>query len=216
MEISRREFLKDGTAAFGLGGWRLFAAPAGWKHGGKPNLVFGVVSDTHLRTANKGSGIGANWPDKMLDAVERLVKEYDMYYAIHNHGPDIPKLFPTAEAALKRIGSRDRRIGVCLDVGHEWRSGCDPVAFIRAHGDRIYDVHLKNIDTAQNGKKNHAMQGPRGGLDIPGIFAALSDVGYTGVCHIEYERDFKDNAMGLAESFGYYRGIAQMTQRTVK
>lgn len=156
MEISRREFLKGGTAAFGLGGWRLFAAPAGWKHGGKPNLVFGVVSDTHLKTANKGSGIGANWSDKMLDAVESLVKEYDMYYAIHNHGPDIPKLFPTAEAALKRIGSRDRRIGVCLDVG------------------------------------------------------------YTGVCHIEYERDFKDNAMGLAESFGYYRGIAQMTQRTVK
>ena len=46
---SRREFL-SGAAAFGLGGWRLFAAPSGWKHGGKPNLVFGVLSDTHFRT----------------------------------------------------------------------------------------------------------------------------------------------------------------------
>lgn len=42
--ISRREFL-FGAAAFGLGGWRLFAMPPGWKHGGKPNLVLGVVSD---------------------------------------------------------------------------------------------------------------------------------------------------------------------------
>ena len=38
-----------GAAAFGFGGWRLFAAPPGWKHGGKPNLVFGVLADTHFR-----------------------------------------------------------------------------------------------------------------------------------------------------------------------
>lgn len=154
--------------------------------------------------------------DAMLDIVDRLVKEYDVRYAIHNHGPDMPKLFPSAEAAMKRIGSRDSRIGVCLDIGHEWRAGCDPVAFIRASGDRIYDVHLKNINTAVLGKNNHAMQGPRGGLDIPSIFAALANVGYAGVCHIEYERDFTDNAMGLAESFGYYRGIAQMTKTELK
>ena len=48
MSVSRREFL-IGAAAFGLGGWRLLAAPSGWKHGGKPNLVFGVLADTHFR-----------------------------------------------------------------------------------------------------------------------------------------------------------------------
>ncbi|MBQ3748576.1 MAG: metallophosphoesterase [Kiritimatiellae bacterium] len=46
--MTRRDFLL-GAAAFGLGGWRLFAAPSGWKHGGKPNLVFGVLADTHFR-----------------------------------------------------------------------------------------------------------------------------------------------------------------------
>ena len=71
--ISRREFL-SGAAALGLGGWRLFAAPPGWKHGGTPNLVFGVVSDTHLRTANKGNGIGANWPDKYFAAALEYFK----------------------------------------------------------------------------------------------------------------------------------------------
>ena len=143
--------------------------------------------------------------DKAMDIVEKLVREYDICYAVHNHGPDNAALYATGEAALKRIGGRDRRIGVCLDIGHEQRAGFDPVAFIRAHGDRIYDVHLKNIKV--DAKYNIAMQGPRGELDIPAIFKALKDVGYKGACHIEYEKDFKDNAMALAESIGYYRGV---------
>ena len=53
MTISRREFVKDSFAALGFlalpGG--LFAAPAGWKPKKKPNLVFGILSDTHLRPA---------------------------------------------------------------------------------------------------------------------------------------------------------------------
>ena len=144
--------------------------------------------------------------EKMLDIIDHLVKEYDMVYAIHNHGPDIPYLFPTAEAAVKRIGARDRRIGVCLDIGHERRAGLDPVKFIERNSGRIYDVHLKNIKI--DPVKNIAMRGPRGELDIPGIFAALAKAGYSGNCNIEYERDFDDNLPGLLESVGYYRGVA--------
>ena len=144
--------------------------------------------------------------DKMLDIIDRLVKEYDMVYAIHNHGPDIPYLFPTAEAAIKRIGNRDKRIGVCLDIGHERRAGLDPVKFIEQNSDRIYDVHLKNIKI--DPVKNLAMRGPRGELDIPAIFATLAKAGYSGNCNIEYERDFDDNMAGLLESVGYYRGVA--------
>lgn len=149
---------------------------------------------------------GKEESDEMLDEVEKLVREFDMVYAIHNHGPDMPALYPTAEAALERIGNRDKRIGVCLDIGHEARAGRDGVAFIRKHADRIYDVHLKNIKIDR--KRNIAKEGPRGELDIKGTFQALADAGYGGVCHIEYEKDFNNNAMGLAESFGYYRGVA--------
>ena len=57
---TRREFLKESLAALGFavlpGGW-LFAAPPGWKQKGMPNLVFGVISDTHLRTAVKGNAV---------------------------------------------------------------------------------------------------------------------------------------------------------------
>jgi sugar phosphate isomerase/epimerase len=149
--------------------------------------------------------------DRVLDIVDKLVKEYDICYAIHNHGPDNAFLFPTAVSALKRIGGRDKRIGVCLDVGHEARAGSDPVAFIRQHGARIYDVHIKNIKI--DARRNLAVEGPRGDLDVPGILKALAEVGYEGVCHIEFEKGYAktakgmaSHAMGLAESIGYYRG----------
>lgn len=167
-------------------------------------VVVGVPFEKRVKPNGKGTERVES--DAVLDIVEKLVKEYDICYAIHNHGPDIPKLFPTAVSAIKRIGARDRRIGVCLDIGHERRAGSDPVKFIREHGDRIYDVHIKNIRIES--AKNLAVPAPRGDLDIPGVFRALADAGYCGVCHIEYERDFKNNAMGLAESMGYYRGVA--------
>ena len=55
--MTRREFLKGALAALGfaaLPGGIAFAAPAGWKPSGRPNLVFGVMSDSHLRTDYTG------------------------------------------------------------------------------------------------------------------------------------------------------------------
>ena len=80
--ISRREFL-FGAAVFGLGGWRLFAAPPGWKHGGKPNLVFGVVSDTHLRTAWDGKSVDRNYTDKYFLAVLRYFRSRNVDAVMH-------------------------------------------------------------------------------------------------------------------------------------
>lgn len=157
--------------------------------------------------------------EEMLDAVEKLVKEYDVVYAIHNHGPDTPTLFPTAQSVWNRIKNRDKRIGFCFDVGHDRRTGSDTYAAIKAYADRIYDVHIKNILLKKDAKGfpgNFAVPGPRGDLDIPSIFRALAEAGYTGVCHIEYETDFNDNAMGLAESLGYYRGVADAIKLPAK
>ena len=148
--------------------------------------------------------------DKMMDLLEKYCIEYDLKAAVHNHGPDNAYLYPTAEASLARIGNRDKRLGVCLDVGHERRAGLDPAEFIRKHGDRIVEVHLKNIKI--DSVKNFAKEGPRGELDIPAILQALADVNYGGYCLVEYEKDFGVNEVPLAESFGYYRGVMDCTR----
>ena len=56
MDITRREFVQGAFASLGIGmmgGWRLFAAPPGWKRVGMANLVFGVISDTHLISSRR-------------------------------------------------------------------------------------------------------------------------------------------------------------------
>lgn len=142
---------------------------------------------------------------KQLEEVDKLVKEFDIRYAIHNHGPSMKHLFPDAKHGWELIKDLDPRIGFCLDVGWEYANGNDPVKTIHTYGDRVYDVHIKNFEI---GKPNgHATPLPRGKLDYVKILTALAEVGYTGVCALEYERDFNDNLAGIAESIGYARGV---------
>lgn len=86
MSVTRRTFLKDAFVALGflpLPGGALFAAPPDWKPDKQPNLVFGVVSDTHLRTSNKGNGHGANWPDKHFVAALKYFKSRNVDAVVH-------------------------------------------------------------------------------------------------------------------------------------
>jgi len=85
--MTRRDFIGNALAALGfsaLPGGRLLAAPPGWKHGGSPNLVFGVVSDTHLRTRHGSSGKpGHNWPDKYFAAALEYFKRRGVDAVVH-------------------------------------------------------------------------------------------------------------------------------------
>ena len=134
-----------------------------------------------------------------------LCKEYDMRIAIHNHGPDIPYCFPTGESAFNMVKDLDARMGLCLDIGHDFRAGQNPADSIRKYGSRIYDMHIKNVKF--DAKKNIAVPMSRGDMDMWEIVKALVEVNYTGCCSLEYERDFKDNLAGVAESIGYFKGL---------
>ena len=90
-------------------------------------------------------------------------------------------------------------------AGHAKRNGEDPVKFIRENGDRIYEVHMKNIEI--DPAKNRAKEGPRGELDIPGVMKALKDVNFSGFCLVEYETNYDCIEAPLAETVGYFRGV---------
>jgi len=40
----------------------------------------------------------------------------------------------------------------------------------------------------------------------------LREVGYSGVCSFEHEKDMTDPFMGIAESIGYFRGVIKSTK----
>ncbi|MGL5545511.1 MAG: sugar phosphate isomerase/epimerase family protein [Tannerellaceae bacterium] len=141
---------------------------------------------------------------ELLPYIDKKVKEYDMNYAIHLHGPDI-KLFPNATDVWNHTKDLDPRIGMCLDVGHNLRDGYDPVADLKRYKSRVFDVHIKDVTAAS--KEGVGIELGRGLIDFPGLIKMLRSVNYTGVCSLEYEKDMKDPFLGIAESIGYFKAV---------
>jgi inosose dehydratase len=142
-------------------------------------------------------------PDSM-SILDAMVKEFDIRLAIHNHGPE-DKRFPSPYDAWKAVERYDRRIGLCIDVGHTARAKVDPAEAIRRCRERLYDLHIKDIDsTAPDGK---TVEAGRGVLDLASILRALLQVGYPHLLSFEYEKDQDDPLPGLAETVGYTKGL---------
>ena len=139
-----------------------------------------------------------------VDLLDRYVAEFDIRLAIHNHGPG-DKRFATPDIVLETIKDHDKRIGFCIDVGHTLRAGVDPARAILKHRERLYDVHLKDVDrAAPNGA---TLEAGRGVLDLRAVLAALVRIGYKHMADFEYEKDGSDPLPGLAESVGYCKGL---------
>jgi len=139
-----------------------------------------------------------------LPYLDAKVKEFDIRFAIHNHGPE-DKLYPNATVIMNNIKDLDERIGMCFDIGHNMRDGHDPVADIKKYKSRIFDLHLKNVSKAE--AEGKTIELGRGVIDIPAVVKMLAKVNYTGHLAMEYEKDMKDPMAGIAESVGYYRGV---------
>lgn len=146
----------------------------------------------------------------LLPLVEKYVKENDIKLAIHNHGPG-DEVYPTPATVYDKIVNLDKRIGLCIDIGHVVRLGMNPIEAIKKYGHRMYDMHLKDVDGTV--AKSESIQIGRGVIDIPKLMKALKEVNYQGVMSIEYEKDAENAEGGLAESVGYVRGILDMMDR---
>ncbi|MCR9063764.1 MAG: sugar phosphate isomerase/epimerase [Cytophagales bacterium] len=143
----------------------------------------------------------------LLPQIEKKVKETNIKLAIHNHGPE-DEIFPSPESVYNKIKMLDSRIGLCIDTGHTFRLNLDPAAELKKYKDRLFDVHIKDIDEQVPDGKN--VEIGRGKMDIAIIMKALKDIEYSGVLGLEYEKDGDHAAYGLSESVGYVRGIIKM------
>lgn len=141
-----------------------------------------------------------------LKYVEQKVKETNIRYAIHNHGPE-DKLYPNATSVYNYVKDLDPRVGLCFDMGHNRRDNQDSVADLGKYSKRIFDIHLKNVTEATKDGKTCELG--RGIIDIPAFVKMLRKVKYTGSCSLEYEKDMKEPLAGIAESVGYFRGVCQ-------
>ncbi len=129
--------------------------------------------------------ITANPKYDSFDSLDKLVAEYNIRIAIHNHGPGA--LYDTIESVQKVVKDRHPLIGACVDTGHFIRSKVDPVKAIYELGPRVFGVHIKDEEKREKASKNVIIG--TGFLDLVGMFTALKKVNFPadGSISLEYE-----------------------------
>ena len=139
-----------------------------------------------------------------LPRIEKFVKEYDIRFAIHNHGPE-DKLWHSPLDVLKAVNGMDPRIGCCIDTGHTVRAGTDVVRAIHEAGPRLFNVHMKDLTNFQS-KESQVAVG-EGIMPVRKMFEALIGTKYSGFVDLEYEIHPDDPMPGVIASFAYMRGL---------
>jgi sugar phosphate isomerase/epimerase len=139
-----------------------------------------------------------------LPRIEKFVKEYDIRFAIHNHGPE-DKLWHSPLDVLKVVRNMDPRMGCCIDIGHTVRAGTDVVEAIKQVGPRLFDMHAKDL-TDFTAKDSQVAVGD-GLMPMRRIFETLIAMKYKGFVDLEYEVHGDDPMPGVIASFSYMRGV---------
>lgn len=141
-----------------------------------------------------------------MDLIERLVKEYDIMMAIHNHPkrPDDPSYkFWDPHYVLSLVTNRDRRLGACADTGHFVRSQIKPVDALHILQGRIISSHLKDLH--EFGPKGHDVPFGQGVSDIPGILDEFRRQNFQGNISIEYEYNWDNSVPDITKCVDFVR-----------
>lgn len=143
---------------------------------------------------------------EMLPLLDKVIKNYELKIAIHNHGPK-DKLFPSPLQVYEAVKGLDHRIGLCMDIGHTFRMHEDLVADVKKTRDRLYSMHFKDLDSDHVDAKDVPVG--TGVLPIAQLLRELLRSNYTEEIQLEYEAESKDPLPGMAESLGFMRGALQ-------
>ena len=143
-------------------------------------------------------------PPSSLPILDKMVKEFDLLIAIHNHGPE-DKQFPSPYDVWTAVQPFDKRVGLCIDIGHSARAGAEPAEAILKCRERLYDIHFKDVKNIT--PKGSPLECGRGVLNLKAVCKNLIKIGYKHHVGFEYEKDGGDPLPGLAESVGYVHGL---------
>jgi sugar phosphate isomerase/epimerase len=143
-----------------------------------------------------------------FDLLDKLVAEYDVAIAIHNHGPHArySKISDVADI----VKDRHPKIGACVDTGHYLRSDENPIEALERLSNRLYGVHLKDvrtIDADGRRKKIFTIVG-QGDLDVLGCLRVLKKLNYQGCLALEYEENEQNPLSDIAVSLAAVRDAA--------
>ena len=168
----------------------------------------------------KGPSGSTKWKDlvqspELCEKIAGLCAEYDLKFAIHNHGRNpatgVPALFGAPADVWSVVKDLDRRMGFCMDIASTFADGFDPAEEIRKYAARLFDCHFRNISDPANGSSG--TNSADGKIDYFSVVKALAEIGYEGACGIELANSFPANPEWIPASVGYFRGLMDAVDR---
>ncbi|HYC69674.1 MAG TPA: sugar phosphate isomerase/epimerase [Opitutaceae bacterium] len=154
----------------------------------------------------------------ILEAFEKA----DVNFALEVHPTEIAFDIASAARAVAAVKGH-RRFGFNYDPSHLGYQGVDYVKFIRAFGDRIYHMHVKDVWWGHgdgsvgvfgghvsfgDARRHWDFRSPgRGDIKFEDIIVALNDVGYRGPLSVEWEDIRMDRIHGATEACAFVRRI---------
>ena len=145
-----------------------------------------------------------------------------VHFALEVHPTEIAFDHATARRALEAIGGH-ANFGFNLDPSHLGYQGVDDVGFVRAFGERILNVHVKDVwwsgapspigvfgghtDFGTDGRHWDFRSPGRGKVDFEALIRALNHAGYQGPLTVEWEDPMMDREHGAAEAARFTRAL---------
>lgn len=148
------------------------------------------------------------------DIIEKLVKEFDIKMAIHNHPKkplDRNYKYWDPEYVLSWVKDRDPRMGSCADIGHFVRSGIKPVDAIKILKGRIMDSHVKDLDAFGVREAKDQVWGT-GQSDIPAVLNAYAEIGFFGPLDVEWEKDWLTSQPDVTKCLTWLKNFKPATK----
>jgi sugar phosphate isomerase/epimerase len=145
-----------------------------------------------------------------IDTIEKMVKEFDIKVAFHDHpkqarNPNYKMWDPNYILAL--VKDRDPRIGSCADTGHWLTSEVDPLEAVKILKGRVISSHLKDRNV-RGASGHHDVPFGTGVGNISGILEELKRQGFDGNISIEYEYNWTNSVVDVAQCIGFVRGFS--------
>ena len=155
--------------------------------------------------------------------------EERVHFALEVHPTEIAFDLPTSERALAAV-DRHPNFGFNFDPSHLGYQGVDYLGFLRRFGERVFNVHVKDVwwsegptpigvfgghsDFGTDGRFWDFRSPGRGRIDFEGLIRCLNHARYQGPLTVEWEDPMMDREHGASEAAAFTRRL-DFAQSTV-